>query len=138
MLVRGHSRTLIPGQNATGPRVIDVTGFADVSRLMLAADALITDYSSVMFDFSGTGKPMYFMVPDIDHYRGQLRGFYFDLEKRVPGPVVRTQEELIGALDEDPASYAHRYAEWRAVFNARDDGHAAERVVARLLDQRMI
>ena len=138
VLVRGHSRTLIPGQNATGPRVIDVTGFADVSRLMLAADALITDYSSVMFDFSGTGKPMYFMVPDIDHYRGQLRGFYFDLEKRVPGPVVRTQEELIGALDEDPASYAHRYAEWRAVFNARDDGHAAERVVARLLDQRMI
>ncbi|MGO1879579.1 MAG: CDP-glycerol glycerophosphotransferase family protein [Microbacterium gubbeenense] len=138
VLVRGHSRTLIPGQSVTGPRVIDVTGFADASRLMLAADALITDYSSVMFDFSGTGKPMYFLVPDIDHYRGTLRGFYFDLEKRVPGPVVRTQDELIEALEMDPSAYADAYAEWRSVFNARDDGHAAERVVARLIDQRMI
>ena len=138
VLVRGHSRTLIPGQSASGPRVIDVTGFADVSRLMLAADALITDYSSVMFDFSGTGKPMFFLVPDIDHYRGELRGFYFDLEKRVPGPVVHTQDELIEALEADPATYTDKYAEWRSVFNARDDGHAAERVVARLIDQRLI
>src|SRR5690606_29230843 len=79
VLVRGHSRTLIPGQNAHGPRVIDVTGYADMSRLMLAADALVTDYSSVMFDFTITGKPLYFLVPDLEHYRGALRGFYFDL-----------------------------------------------------------
>ena len=79
VLVRGHSRTLQPGRDAVGPRVIDVTGFPDTSQLLLVADALITDYSSVMFDFSVTGKPMYFLVPDIEHYRGELRGFYFDL-----------------------------------------------------------
>jgi len=136
VLVRGHSRTLQPGRDTAGPRVIDVTGYPDTSQLLLAADALITDYSSVMFDFSVTGKPMYFLVPDMEHYRGELRGFYFDLGARAPGPVVRTQAELTTALRaDDAAPYADAYAAWRRKFNARDDGHAAERVVSRLLDQ---
>ncbi|NLA08990.1 MAG: hypothetical protein GX871_02085, partial [Microbacteriaceae bacterium] len=119
-----------------GTRVIDVTGFPDTTRLLLAADALVTDYSSVMFDFSATGKPMYFLVPDIEHYRGELRGFYFDLETHAPGPVVRTRDELLEVLrDEDAVRerYAARYAAWRAKFNGRDDGHAAARVVERIL-----
>ncbi|WP_051172656.1 CDP-glycerol glycerophosphotransferase family protein [Microbacterium indicum] len=138
VLVRGHSRTLQPGRDADGPRVIDVTGFADTSRLLAAADALITDYSSVMFDFSVTGKPMYFLVPDLEHYRGALRGFYFDLAERAPGPLVRTHEDLVAALAADPSAYADRYASWRARFNRREDGRAAERVVARLLDQGFV
>ncbi len=97
VLVRGHSRTLLPGRDAEGPRVVDVTGFPDTSRLLLVADALITDYSSVMFDFSVTGKPMYFLVPDIEHYRGELRGFYFDLIAHAPGPVVRSEAELVAS-----------------------------------------
>ncbi|MGI6877959.1 CDP-glycerol glycerophosphotransferase family protein [Microbacterium sp. gxy059] len=138
VLVRGHTRTLQPGRDTSGPRVIDVTGFPDTSSLLVAADALITDYSSVMFDFSVTGKPMIFLVPDLEHYRGELRGFYFDLVERAPGPVVRTQEELVDALAEDPSAYAGRYASWRARFNAREDGRAAERVVARILDQGFV
>ena len=139
VLVRGHSRTLQPGRDTGGPRVIDVTGFPDTSQLLLAADALITDYSSVMFDFSVTGKPMYFLVPDMEHYRGELRGFYFDLAAHAPGPVVRTQDELVAALRaDDPVPYAEAYAAWRRKFNARDDGHAAERVVSRLLDQGFV
>ena len=139
VLVRGHSRTLQEGRDAAGPRVIDVTGFPDTSQLLLTADALITDYSSVMFDFSVTGKPMYFLVPDIEHYRGELRGFYFDLAAHAPGPVIRTQEELVADLvDGDPARYAEAYETWRAKFNARDDGHAAERVVDRILDQGFV
>jgi CDP-glycerol glycerophosphotransferase len=138
VLVRGHSRTLLPGRDAEGPRVIDVTRFPDTSLLMLVADALVTDYSSVMFDFSVTGKPMYFLVPDMEHYRGELRGFYFDLAAHAPGPMVKTQDELVAALAADPAEYADRYARWRQKFNARDDGHAAERVVARILDQGFI
>ncbi|MDF2507681.1 MAG: glycosyl/glycerophosphate transferase [Microbacterium sp.] len=136
VLVRGHSRTLEQGRNRDGARVIDVTGYPETARLLLAADALITDYSSVMFDFSVTGKPMYFLVPDLDHYRGQLRGFYFDLAERAPGPLVRTQEELTAALEDadHEAAYAERYAAWRRQFNSRDDGHAAQRVVDRILD----
>jgi CDP-glycerol glycerophosphotransferase len=136
VLVRGHSRTLQQGRDRAGARVIDVTGYPETAQLLLAADALITDYSSVMFDFSVTGKPMYFLVPDIDHYRGQMRGFYFDLAERAPGPLVRTQAELVDALSdaEHEGRYASRYAAWRAQFNRRDDGHAAERVVDRILD----
>jgi CDP-glycerol glycerophosphotransferase len=86
-----------------------------------------------------TGKPMYLLVPDMEHYRGELRGFYFDLVAHAPGPVVRTQDELVAALSQpDVVAYADRYAEWRAKFNPRDDGHASERVVARILDQGMI
>ena len=136
VLVRGHSRTLEQGRDRAGARVIDVTGYPETARLLSAADALITDYSSVMFDFSVTGKPMYFLVPDLDHYRGQLRGFYFDLAARAPGPLVRTQDELAAALD-DPdheTTFAARYAAWRSQFNTRDDGHAAQRVVDRILD----
>lgn len=135
VLVRGHSRTLLPGHDVAGPRVIDVTGYPDAAPLLLAADALITDYSSVMFDFGVTGKPMYFLVPDMDHYRGELRGFYFDLAAHAPGPLVRTQDELVEALAADPSDYADRYAAWTARFNARDDGRASERVVARILDR---
>jgi len=138
VLVRGHSRTLIPGQDAEGARVIDVTGYPDTSPLLLAADALVTDYSSVMFDYGVTGKPMYFLVPDMDHYRGELRGFYFDLAAHAPGPLVSTQADLVAALAGDPAAYADRYAAWTGRFNARDDGRASERVVARILDQGLL
>lgn len=156
VLVRGHSRTLLPGvdivpgadvapgadaaSGASHVRVVDVTAYPDVSRLLLAADALITDYSSVMFDFTVTGKPLYFFTPDLAHYRGELRGFYFDLAAEAPGPVTATQDELEAALA-DPrvtADHAERYAAWRARFNARDDGRAAERVVARILDQGFV
>jgi len=137
VLVRGHSRTLKPGRDTGGARVIDVTGYPETARLLLIADVLITDYSSVMFDFSVTGRPMYFLVPDLEHYRGELRGFYFDLAERAPGPLVRSQDELVAALADEsvPAAYAERYAAWRAQFNRLDDGGAADRVVSRILDQ---
>ncbi|WP_405375614.1 MULTISPECIES: CDP-glycerol glycerophosphotransferase family protein [unclassified Microbacterium] len=137
VLVRGHSRTLLPGSDTVGERVIDVTTYPDIADLLLVADAVVTDYSSVMFDFTVTGRPLYFLVPDLEHYRGELRGFYFDLVERAPGPLVSTQEELTEAIL-DPgtaARFAERYDAWRARFNARDDGHAAERVVARIFDQ---
>ena len=135
VLVRGHSRTLLPGHDVAGPRVIDVTAYPDTARLLLVADALITDYSSVMFDYSVTGRPMYFLVPDLEHYRGELRGFYFDLIAHAPGPVVRSYADLLRALEGDPSTHAQRYEAWRRRFNARDDGRAAERVVARIFDQ---
>lgn len=140
VLVRGHSRTLLPGSDAVGTRVRDVTSYPDVSRLLLAADALITDYSSVMFDFTVTGKPVYFFTPDLEHYRGELRGFYFDLAEHAPGPLVSSQDELEAALADDtvPARFADRYSAWRARFNGRDDGRAAERVVARIFDQGLL
>ncbi|MCU1513813.1 MAG: hypothetical protein JWO10_903, partial [Microbacteriaceae bacterium] len=140
-LIRGHSRTLLPGENVQAPGVMDVTGYPDVSELFLVADALITDYASVMFDFSVTGKPIFFFTPDLDHYRDQLRGFYFDLLPVAPGPVVATVDELVNLVrqrDEAIPEYAERYAAWQERFNPRDDGAAADRVVARLVAEKMI
>ncbi|HEU5007498.1 MAG TPA: CDP-glycerol glycerophosphotransferase family protein [Jatrophihabitantaceae bacterium] len=133
LLVRGHSRTLGFGQDVRAAQLIDVTSYPDVADLMLVADQLVTDYSSVMFDFAATGKPMVFYTPDIAHYGDVLRGFYFDLLADAPGPVVTTADELRAAIaDPRPAEFAAKYAGWQARFTALDDGHAAERVVARL------
>lgn len=140
-LIRGHSRTLQPGNDLYAGGVIDVTSYPDVSELFLIADALITDYSSVMFDFSVTGKPIFFFTPDLDRYREVLRGFYFDLIAVAPGPVVRDSDELIQLvenLDGVGDQYAERYAAWRARFNPRDDGRAAERVIARVLREGIL
>lgn len=140
VLVRGHTRTLLPGHDARGARVIDVTGYPDVSRLLLAADLLVTDYSSVMFDFTVTGKPLVLFTPDIEHYRRDLRGFYFDLAAEAPGPLVTTEDDLVAALTDSgmPDRFAQRYRRWQERYNARDDGRAAERVVARMIDQGLV
>jgi CDP-glycerol glycerophosphotransferase len=123
------------------PNVLDVTGYPDVSELFLVADALITDYSSVMFDFTVTGKPVFFFTPDLEHYARKLRGFYFDLVSVAPGPVVSTAEELVALVrDRDAVQrrFADRYRAWRERFNPRDDGRAADRVVQRLLAEGII
>jgi len=136
-LIRGHSRTLLPGEDVSAPGVLDVTGYPDVSELFLVADLLVTDYSSVMFDFSVTGKPIFFFTPDLEAYRDQLRGFYFDLLPVAPGPVSNTMDELLAQVTERDAvgvEYADRYRAWRERFNPRDDGSAGDRVVARLIE----
>ena len=99
---------------------------------MLAADVLVTDYSSMMFDFANTGRPMLFFTYDLDAYRDEIRGFYFDFENDAPGPLLRTTEELVDALgdiDAVMAAHASRYQAFASTFCALDDGHAAARVV---------
>lgn len=135
VLLRGHSRTLRTSDNVRVTGVIDVTSYPHVTDLFLAADAMITDYSSVMFDYSVTGRPMIFFVPDLAQYRDQTRGVYFDLEELAPGPVLAKQDDVVDAIrsmESDAPGYAERYAAWRERFNAHDDGHSAERVIDRL------
>jgi len=111
---------------------VDVTDYPEINDLFLAADVTITDYSSIMFDFSVTSKPLIFFAPDLEDYRDRRRGTYFDLAEKGPGPVVSTTDEVVDALADLPsvrARYAERYADWQATYNPRDDGHAAARVV---------
>ncbi len=58
----------------------------------------MTDYSSLMFDYASTGRPMLFFTYDLEHYRDELRGFYFDFEHEAPGPLLGTSDEVIEAL----------------------------------------
>lgn len=136
LLIRGHTNTIKHGGDLAGQGILDVTTYPEITDLYLAADVCITDYSSVMFDFSITGKPILFFVPDLEEYRETLRGMYFDLGEISPGPMLETNEEVVQALSSLPkvtAEYAARYAAWQAKFNAWDDGHAAGRVVDALL-----
>ena len=61
---------------------------------------LITDYSSVFFDYAALRRPILFYAYDLEHYRDVLRGFYLDYEADVPGEIVTTQDDLIKALQQ--------------------------------------
>ncbi|WP_306369785.1 CDP-glycerol glycerophosphotransferase family protein [Nocardiopsis sp. CC223A] len=139
LLFRKHPKVLdsIPG--AGQGFVWDVTKYPDIADLYLIADVLVTDYSSALFDFAHSGKPMLFYTYDLEHYRDTLRGFYFDLGERAPGPLLKTSGELIKAirdLDTVAEQYQERYEEFVRDFCDPSDGRAAERVVDRMLNGR--
>lgn len=138
LLVRRHSNVVdsIPG--AGNGFVYDVSEYPDIADLYIIADVMVTDYSSVMFDYAHLKRPMLFFTYDLEHYRDKLRGFYFDFENDAPGPLIRTSEELVSALcdiDKVSAAYAERYQRFHELFCDLDDGNAAARVVDRMLEQ---
>ena len=137
-LLRTHFLVGAKVAEAAGEAAINVSDHTDVRELYLAADVLITDYSSVMFDFAITGKPMLFFTYDLEFYRDEMRGFYFDFEEQAPGPLCRTTEEVIAVLaDRDGAleDYAGRYAAFADEYCSLEDGRAAERVVDRVFGE---
>ncbi|MFD7033624.1 CDP-glycerol glycerophosphotransferase family protein [Streptomyces sp. NPDC059917] len=113
------------------PRLLDVTSHPSVEELCLASDALVTDYSSLMFDYAALDRPIVIHADDWEAYEAS-RGTYFDLRAFPPGAIARTEDELV-----DIFATGHwqgsRSAQLRASFRSRfcsyDDGHAAERVV---------
>jgi CDP-glycerol glycerophosphotransferase len=114
------------------PFARDVSDFPDLIELMLVADALVTDYSSSMFDFASTGRPMIFFTPDLEVYRDEIRGFSIDFEAEAPGPLLRTTADVIDAL-RDPgavaATHRDRYERFVASYCSLNDGGASSRVV---------
>ncbi|MEU9479745.1 CDP-glycerol glycerophosphotransferase family protein [Streptomyces sp. NPDC048191] len=134
VLLRAHYFYDRGGRRSTG-RIIDVTSHRSSEEVCLAADALITDYSSIMFDYANLDRPIVVYADDWEVYR-EVRGVYFDLMELPPGPVARTPEELARVFRD--GSYAGaRSTAARADFRERfcqfDDGRAAERVVRRVL-----
>ncbi|MFE6283083.1 CDP-glycerol glycerophosphotransferase family protein [Streptomyces sp. NPDC057877] len=139
VLARAHHRHGGPFTGTTEGRVIDVTGHPSVESLCLAADALVTDYSSIMFDYAGLDRPIVLHLADQEAYEA-ARGLYFDPRSCPPGAVARSEDELI-----DIFATGHwrgsRSTQLRSAFRARfcpyDDGRAAERVVRHIaLGQR--
>jgi CDP-glycerol glycerophosphotransferase len=135
VLVRVHSMETDRHARVERPGVRDVSFHADVAELYLAADAMITDYSSTMFDFAVTGKPLLFYAYDYERFRDEVRGFYFDLEDEAPGPLLPDEDHLAHALrdlDEVRRTHAVEYAAFRRRYCALEDGRATERVLERM------
>ena len=110
----------------------NVSKYDDISELYLISDILITDYSSVFFDYANLKRPMLFFTYDLEKYRDILRGFYFDIEKEVPGPLLFTTEEVVSAIhniDRIQKEYASRYEVFYNRFCEWEDGHASQKVV---------
>lgn len=110
----------------------DVSGYSDISELYLMSDILITDYSSVFFDYANLKRPILFYTYDIEKYQGQLRGFYIDMETELPGPLLMTNDDIIDAIeniDEVNEKYKDRYEEFHDKFCSWDDGKSSEKVV---------
>jgi CDP-glycerol glycerophosphotransferase len=109
-------------------RLLDVASHPSVEELCLAADVLLTDYSSIMFDYAVLDRPIVIHAPDWEEYRSR-RGVYFDLLEAAPGTVARTQEKVAAAVAA-PGDGARDA--FRERFCALEDGHSAERAVRRI------
>ena len=102
----------------------------DIALLYLVSDLLITDYSSVMFDYNLLKRPMFFYCYDLEEYKDTLRGFYFDFLEEAPGPVVLTTQDLIDAiLHYNSDDYRKKQEAFTKKYNHLDDGQASKRIV---------
>lgn len=109
--------------------------YDDIAELYLVSDILITDYSSVFFDYANLKRPILFYTYDLEKYRDTLRGFYIDIESEVPGPLVKTTEDVINKvknIDEVQEEYEEIYQEFYDRFCKWDDGNASEKTVERV------
>ncbi len=124
----------LPGATVTiKPHYFDALSDERIEELMLRSDVLITDYSSVMFDFALLGRPIVIYAPDYDEYVAS-RGVYFDLLAAPPGPVASTLDELRDIFTSGEVwEHEDRRKAFRERFCEFESGQAAEKVVRHIV-----
>lgn len=100
----------------------------DISSLYLIADILVTDYSSVFFDYAILKRPIYFYMYDLDSYRDELRGFYLDIYQDLPGKVIENEDSLLEKISQSEFDY-NKLKLFNQRFNNHEDGNASKRVL---------
>lgn len=122
--------------SSVGDFARNVSRYDDISELYLISDLLITDYSSVCFDYANLKRPMLFYTYDLEKYRDQLRGFYINMEEEFPGPLLFDTCQVIDAiknLGRIQAEYQKRYDRFYEKYCCLEDGTAAEQVIEAML-----
>jgi len=109
-------------------RVVDVSMEMSTNQMLEAADVLITDYSSIIFEYCILRKPMLFYAYDYEDFKSTQRGFYLDYESFVPGEVVYTQDQLVNAL-QNPNHDISKIDEFIKEQYRYTDGKSAKRIV---------
>lgn len=115
-----------------GDFVYDLSTHGDIKELYLISDIMITDYSSVFFDYSILERPIIFYTYDLEKYKDELRGFYFDFEKLAPGTLCETNESLQKEIEkalrneyninDEKKKFIKQFSEW-------EKGDATKKVV---------
>ena len=124
-----HCKTLPPIPKACKHFAKDVTREMEINDLLCCADICISDYSSLIFEYSLFEKPMIFFAYDLDDYN-DWRGFYYDYDELTPGPVVSTSNEIIDyVLNIDTRFDVEKVKAFRERFMSACDGHATERIL---------
>lgn len=116
----------------------NVSKYNDIARLYLISDVLITDYSSVFFDYANLRRPMLFFTYDLDKYQSVLRGFYMDVEEELPGPMLFDTDEVLDAIGNLPQiqkQYEDKYRIFCEKYCGWEDGSATQKVVEAVFDK---
>ncbi len=116
----------------------DYSKYNDINDLFIVSDLLITDYSSVFFDFANLKRPILFYTYDLAKYKDELRGFYIDVYNDLPGPLLYTSDEVIDRIKNIKSvmyEYEEKYKSFYEEFCALDDGKASQRVIETVLEE---
>lgn len=111
---------------------VEVGSDLSTEELLMVSDVCVTDYSSIVFEYSLMKKPILFFAYDLDEYYDE-RGFYYPYEEFVPGPIVKTTEELVSCikcLDDYDMDRLERFSQQ---YMSGCDGHSTERIVEYVL-----
>ena len=101
---------------------------ADINDCYVISDLLITDYSSVFFDYANLNRPMYFYMFDLEEYADELRGFYFDIHEVLPGDIVTQEDALLDKISKHEYDQ-EKLEKFSKEFNVWQDGHSAQKVI---------
>lgn len=112
--------------------IFDLHSYRTVEDLYLISDILITDYSSVMFDYALLDKPMLFFTYDLEDYRDNLRGMYVDIEEEAPGPLVFNTDEVISSImniDDEMKKYSRKISAFKEKYLGYENGHSCQTII---------
>jgi len=132
MVIKLHPAVAHNAESIAHPAIVSVANDVPVSKLLFVTDYLISDYSSIPFEFALLGKPQIFYPYDLEAYEME-RGFWKDYEQLVPGPVVSNDEELVYVLLHHEFNQ-EQMETFSKDWNTYSDGHASERLAAYLMD----
>ena len=119
--------------------IYNMSNHDDVNECYLLSDIILTDYSSVFFDFANLKRPMLFYMYDLDEYKDDMRGFYVDLNE-LPGPIVKTQEDLeneILNIDSYNEKYKEKYETFNKKFNYLDGNNCSKKVIEEIFKEEV-
>ena len=110
----------------------------DINELYVISDILVTDYSSVFFDYAILQRPILFYMYDLKEYEEEIRGFYLDIKKDLPGNIFTKEEELLKEIlniEKYKKNTSKLLENFNNTYNYLQDGHASDRVIKVLLEE---